>query len=303
MTRAPLDLPPAFVEKNRADPEWLRALPELLGQLAAHWSLTFGPPIPGIIWNYVVPAKRSDGVEGVLKVSRHVEETRNEIAALRLWDGDGAVHLLSADPERGALLTERLHPGTMLTDLALADDDAATVVAASTLGRLWRPAPEGAGLRPLSNWCAAYDRLRDQLSRGEGGFPAELFRRADSMRHDLLASTTAQTVLHGDMHHFNVLRAGDGWLVIDPKGLSGDRHFDVCQFLFNPFVVTGPGRDIIPLALIRRRIDVFCSELGLDRQRVREWAFVHAVLDACWNVEDGELWNKAVAWAERTLSF
>ena len=37
-----------------------------------------------------------------------------EIAALRLFDGRGAVRLLDADPERGALLLERVEPGTML---------------------------------------------------------------------------------------------------------------------------------------------------------------------------------------------
>jgi streptomycin 6-kinase len=288
-------LPPAFVEKNRADPAWLRALPDLLEGLAARWSLTLRPPFPEGAISYVAPATRADGTRAVLKVSRHLGETRAEIAALRLWDGDGAARLLAADPDCGALLIERVEPGTMLAAVAATDDDAATLIAAGVLRRLWRPPPARHGLCPLASWCAAYDRNRQALSAGAGGFPAALFRRADAMRRELLASTGAETVLHGDLHHFNVLRARrDGWVAIDPKGLAGDRCFDVCQFLRNPRAV--------PPRVNRRRLDIFCTELGLDRRRTREWCFVHAVLDACWDFEDGAPWQRAVAYAESMRS-
>jgi streptomycin 6-kinase len=291
-----LDLPPKFIRHNQGAPDWLGALPDLLGRLAGRWSLTPGPHFPEIAINYVAPATRADGTPCVLKVSRHVGETRNEIAALRLWDGDGAARLLAAEPDIGALLIERLEPGTMLVEVAESDDDAATVIAAGVLRRLWRPVPERHGLRPLDNWCAAYDRNREALSRGAGGFPAALFQRADALRGDLLASIETPTVLHGDMHHFNVLRAQRAeWLAIDPKGLAGDRCFDVCQFLGNPGEVTP--------AMMSRRVDIFCVELGLDRARTKDWCFVHAMLDACWDFEDGNPWQRAVAYAEDTLSF
>ena len=63
----------------------------------------------------------------------------------------------------------------------------------------------------------------------------ELFQRADALRAELLSSIDQRVVLHGDLHHFNILRCDrGGWLAIDPKGLVGDRYFDVCQFLLNP---------------------------------------------------------------------
>ena len=297
-----LDLPPAFIRHNQSDPAWLRALPERLERLAARWSLTLHSRFPEIAINYVAPATRADGTPCVLKVSRHVGETRNEIAALRLWDGHGAARLQEADPNIGALLLERLEPGTMLVEVAETDDDAATAITAGVLRQLWRPVPERHGLRPLESWCAAYDRNRKALSGGAGGFSAALFQRADALRRDLLASTEAPVVLHGDMHHFNVLRAQRArrarraeWLTIDPKGLVGDRSFDVCQFLRNPHDV--------PPSVNGRRLDTFCAELGLDRARTKAWCFVHAVLDACWDFEDGNPWRRAVAYAEETQSF
>ncbi|MGH2599450.1 MAG: aminoglycoside phosphotransferase family protein [Dehalococcoidia bacterium] len=293
-----LDLPPAFISKNHQDPAWLRTLPDLLDRLTVQWSLTLDPHFPEITYNYVAPATRADGTRGVLKVSRHVDETRNEIAALRLWDGDGAARLLAADPDLGALLTERLVPGTMLDEVAAADDDAATAIAAGVLRHLWRPAPAQHGLRPLESWLDAEERNREALSRGADGFPVTLFQRADALRRDLLASTETPMVLHGDLHHFNVLRAQrTPWLAIDPHGLAGDRCFDVCQFFRNPMPQG------VPPAVNRRRLDIFCAELGLDRQRTKDWCLVHAVLDACWDFEDGTPWQQAVAYAESTLSF
>ena len=275
----------------------MTAPPELVDALAARWSLTLEKPFAEIKLNYVAPAVRADETRCVLKVSRHLRDTRNEIAALRLWAGDGAARLLEADPEVGALLVERLEPGTMLVTVAEVDDDRATIIAAGVLRQLWRPVPAGDhGLRPLDNWCGAYDRNRAVLLEGDEGFPIALFQRADELRRDLLASTNSASVLHGDMHHFNVLRAQRAeWLAIDPKGLYGDPAFDVCQFLRNPWSV--------PTTWNARRLDIFCAELGLDRQRTRDWCFVHAVLDACWDFEDGNDWRDAVAYAEQTLHF
>jgi streptomycin 6-kinase len=271
--------------------------PEILDELAARWGLTVEPPFAEIKLNYVAPAVRADGVRCVLKVSQYLSETRNEIAALRLWDGAGAARLLEADPEVGALLTERLEPGTMLSTVAEEDDDGATVIAAGILRQLWLPLPAGDhGLRPLEDWCGAYDRNRAALLQGMNGFPIALFQRADELRRDLLGSTTRNFVLHGDMHHFNTLRAQRAeWLAIDPKGIYGDRAFDVCQFLRNPWSV--------PVEWNVRRLGIFCAELGLDRQRTRDWCIVHAVLDACWDFEDGNDWQRAVAYAQQTLSF
>ena len=290
-------LPRRFIGHNRPDPAWLRALPDVVGALAARWSLTVEPVFAGIELNYVAPAVGADGTRCVLKVSRHVGETRNEIAALRLWAGRAAARLLEADAECGALLVERLEPGTMLAALADTDDDRATVIAAGILRQLWQPVADGDnGVRPLDDWFAAYDRNRAALLGGLDGFPVALFQQADALRRDLLASTTTQSVLHGDMHHFNVLRAQRAeWLAIDPKGLVGDCAFDICQFLRNPRPV--------PTSVNQRRLDIFCAELGLDRQRAKAWCLVHAMLDACWDVEDGRPWQRAVAYAEDTLRF
>jgi streptomycin 6-kinase len=192
---------------------------------------------------------------------------------------------------------ERLEPGTML-DVAVPDEDAATKIAAGILRQLWQPDPPPDKLRSLSSWCDAFDRNRASILRGGTGFPVDLFRRADALRQALLDSWAPDRPLHGDLHHFNILRAQRAeWLSIDPKGLMGDPHFDVCQYLVNP------QPNVPPAAMNRRRLDIFCSELGLDRARAAAWCVVHAVLNACWYFEEERPWQAAVAYAEQTLTF
>jgi streptomycin 6-kinase len=274
-------------------------LAERVAALVDGWRLQLEEPFPetpGSPGNFVAAARRADDAPCVLKVSPHLKETRSEIAALATWRGDGAARMLESEPELGGMLLERVEPGTMLAKMPGVDDDDATRIAINLLRRLWRSPEPVDGLISLNAWCAAYDRNRPVLSRGVAGFPAELFQRADAVRGELLSSTDHSVVLHGDLHHFNILRSNRlGWLAIDPKGLVGDRCFDVCQFLLNP----GP----VPVSVNCRRLDLFCAELDLNPERTRQWCLVHAVLNACWSFEDGESYAPRVAYAQQTLQF
>jgi streptomycin 6-kinase len=296
-------LPPKFLDINAGKRAWLRRLPSTLAQLAERWSLTVGPHFPGLSYDYVAPATRANGPPCVLKIGKPGDwELRTGIEALRLFDGRGACRLLESDWEVGAALLERIEPGTTLVETAERDDDEATRIAAGVLRELWRPLPPEHQLRTLESWFRGFERHGDALRRGDGGYPAALFERAAAMLPELLESTKAPVALHGDVHHFNILWADPGparpegtWLLIDPKGLAGDRHFDVCQFLVNP--------DEMPLAVIRRRLDIFSEELGLDRHRTQQWAVLHAVLSSCWAHEEGrERWRQHVARAEALLA-
>ncbi|HEY1293191.1 MAG TPA: aminoglycoside phosphotransferase family protein, partial [Chloroflexota bacterium] len=138
-----------------------------VADLAKRWDLEVGtpfPPTPGSPGNFVAPAMRKDGSPCVLKVARAVEDTRSEIAALRLWNGRGAARLLASDAARAGMLLERVAPGTMLAEVAERDDDAATRIAAGLLRELWQPAEAADGLQcEVSQPTEAADGLQCEL--------------------------------------------------------------------------------------------------------------------------------------------
>ncbi|MEA2575816.1 MAG: streptomycin 6-kinase [Chloroflexia bacterium] len=275
--------------------EWLDQLPDLLHYCAEWWSLTVQPPFL-LSYNYVAPAIGSNGKELVLKVGFPSAELMTEIEALRLYDGHGIAQLIDSDRDRGVLLLERLKPGTPLSQLR--DDVQATSIATQVMRQLWRPVPQEHPFPTVGRWAVGLGRLRKHFGGGTGPFPTRLVEEAETLLSDLLASMSEQVLLHGDLHHFNILSAErQPWLAIDPKGLVGEPEYEVGAFMRNqlPESLAGPEAR----RLVARRLDQFAQELGLDRARLHGWTLAQAVLSAWWSVEDhGYGWEPAIALAE-----
>jgi len=285
-----MDLSPAFVTTIRttfgdAGDVFLRDLPHLLEMYAQRWELILLPAFPNVSYNYVAPVVRRDGSEAVLKLGVPHREARSEMAALAFYGGSGCVRLLEADPDGGALLLDRVRPGATLQQLAYTDDVQATAVLADVMDALWRPAPAMHEMLTIAVWAAELAALRPNFGGGTGPFPAHLVDIAERLFAELLASSAAPVVLHGDLHHDNVLAAqGECWLAIDPKGVVGEREFEVYALLRNP--LGWPLAQPDPARVLQRRIDQVADRLGLDRQRIRLWSVAQCVLSAWWDYND-----------------
>jgi streptomycin 6-kinase len=257
--------------------EWLDRLPRLVRELTKLWELELGEPYEAHI-SLVVPAVRSDGTAAVLKLNVPDPESEHEGAALALWNGIAAVRLLEHDPARRALLVERCVPGEHLWSVA--DEDEANRIGASVLRQLWQVAPDARGYRTLAHEA---ERWAEELpARWEAaGRPYEerLVHETIAWIRELAPSQPELVVAHQDFHGGNVLRAErEPWLAIDPKPLLAEPAFDTASLLRDR-------RDELalephPERRLRRRLDQLSSELGLDRERMRGWAVVHAV---AWN--------------------
>lgn len=276
--------------------EWLRALPDLLAESGRRWGLQPLPAFDGLTYNYVTPVTRADGTPAALKAGVPGDEFRAGIEFLRLCDGVGAVRLLEADAERCVMLMERALPGIPLARLE--DDDAATAIGADVMRELWRPAPTSHPFPTVARWLRAFDRVRELSGGGSGPLPEATLARAEALASDLLASAPAERLMHGDLHHDNIVSAQrEPWLIIDPKGLVGDPGYETGPFLNNPYgrMETWPD----PARNLARRADILAERLSYPRERIVAWAFVQAVLSAAWHVEDGsDRYGPSIARAE-----
>jgi streptomycin 6-kinase len=270
---------------------WLRQLPALLDEAAARWSLHLLPPFEPLSYNYVAPAVRADGAQVVLKGGMPHRELFGEIAALRAFDGRGAVRLLDADPDQGLLLLERLQPGTPLDTL---NEEQLIPVAIGLMHRLWRPAPADPALTTVARWASGLHRLRARFNNGYGPFPPELVDEAAGLFADLLDAGSDPVLLHGDMHPGNILRSErEPWLVIDPKGVVGDRLYDVATFVCS---VPEEEADTGLQRLLLRRASHAAELLGCDRREILAWSFAQSVLSGWWSYEDhGRGWETSFA--------
>lgn len=272
---------------------WLARLSELLAEYERRWSLTLGPPFEPLSYHYVAPGVRADGRAVVLKVGVPHAELGCQVAALRLSDGRGMVRLLEAEPDHGALLLERLLPGTMLTQVA---DERATEIAAGVMQPLWQPVPDAHCFPTVAEWAEGLADFRASFHGGVGPLPRCLMERAGGLFAELLSSQAEPVLLHGDLHHENILLSERGWLAIDPKGVVGEPAYETGALLRNPMPQVASWPDLPRIQA--RRVDQLVDLLGFDRQRIIGWGIAQAVLSACWSVEDGGDWLPAMGAAE-----
>jgi len=287
-----MQLPSSFTDTIRKafkkdGEKFLAVLPALVDEFSTRWNLTNVQPVPNLSFNFVAFAKRTSTTQNVmLKMGVPNNELRSEIAALKLFNGDGACQLLESDEERGVFLLERLTPGTMLAELE--NDDERTYIAADVMQRLWRTVPEKNNFIQLSDWFDELKTVRPKFDGGTGPFPKEIFERVESFLPELFADKDVK-LIHGDFHHFNILHSERGWLVIDPKGVIGPAGYEVGPLMINPWGSFSDGTSF--QIKTKRRIDIFRERLGWEREKIIRWATAHSVLSAWWDFESGLDWE------------
>lgn len=293
-----MNLPSDFISNieggfGEAGTQFLASIPASIREASHRWGLTDLRPSPELSYNFVAFARRGDE-EVVLKMGVPNRELKSEMAALRLFSGQGACQLIDYDEEKYWMLLERLKPGVMLS--ALENDEQATHIAADLMHRIWRPAPEEAVFIRLADWFDGLTKLRPHFKGGTGPFDEKLVERVEGSVKDFFAENQRPVLMHGDFHHFNILSSERGWLIIDPKGVIGPAGYEVGPFLINPWGDLLSGENYRQLT--KRRIDILHERLGFERDRIREWGLAHALLSAWWSIEEHTDATYALAFAE-----
>lgn len=276
-----IELPAGLAASRARGPAWaiwLDSLPGLADDLVEEWQLSRdGRPLHGYC-SLVLPVRTTSGRPAMLKIGWPHPEAEHEHLALKRWAGDGTVQLLRADPHRFALLLERLHAED-LTDLR---DGQACEIVAGFYRRIHVPAlPQ---LRTLTSYVEEWAADLGRLERG-APVPRRLVAQALSLAADFVTDPASNgTLVHGDLHYANVLAADrEPWLVIDPKPVSGDPHYEPGPMLWNRWDEVVASGDV--RGAVRRRFHALVDAAGLDEDRARDWVVVREMFGAMWLLE------------------
>ncbi len=199
----------------------------------------------------------------VLKVPFQGEEMTSGLAAALAMSGSIGPEVTQWDSPSGALVMQRIHPGSHLSQSRLTEAERNAIFIQHVFAI--QALPKISGLMPLD----------------------EFVTDASSLRSSLLESSPNPVFLHGDLHHENILDGGDGrWVVIDPKGLWGDPCFEAAAWLRKPIDHTLTDSQL--LSQMETRLDLFESTLGWSSWRMVAWAYLQLCegdephRDHCW---------------------
>ncbi|QNE20182.1 phosphotransferase [Kribbella qitaiheensis] len=255
---------------------WLAELPGIVDELLERWGcVQDGSVMHGGV-GVIVPVGR-----GALKVSFPHPGNVHEPDAFAAWNGRGAVRLYERDDSQYAMLLERAEASTLA---GVEDHDEVATVAGRISRRLAIPAPPD------------LPRLRDESEAWED----QLLRDAAELDHQLpqyvvdaalatireLGPTQPDTLIHGDFHARNILRASrEPWLAVDPKGYAGDPAYDGGTLLRVRALSFFESDDLAKG--VHRFLDAFTEAAELDRDRTQRWSQLHAVQAAFWGRRHG----------------
>lgn len=266
----------SYGEKGK---DWINSLPMVINILADHWGLSQVIPFSNMTFNYVAKAILNRGHPVVLKIGYEQGPIVNERLALKRLGSSGSIKLIHFNSQYHALLLQQAIPGITLKSLYPQQMDYVINSYVEMMQKL-----HGKSLSDKYK----YDHIADWLTvldnPGSEKIPASLLNRAINLRNRLLSSMRPLIFLHGDLHHDNVLKHGNEWVAIDPKGVIGEAEFEIAafDFMYVPeLAITADVKEIIAA-----RIDLLAQKANLDAQRIKDWMFVRLVLMAAWFIED-----------------
>lgn len=257
---------------------WLQGLEARIEALSSLWQFRFLRPMADLSYNFVGLVERKAPLKlAVLKMAPQSSPLKREIQWLT-GVTKGTPEVYAKEEKLNAFLMEYLEPGYSLKKLVQeGDDDTATRIICQTIRTIHSQQPGKSGFPHLA------DCLKD-FSFLHGHFNHKLLGQAESWFKDLTLERADDVLLHGDLHHDNILSCGTSWKAIDPHGYIGDPVAEVGVLFRNP-VGCFPSHH--PLSqVIDRRLRIMGEELPFDSQKIRQWAFCLTVLSAAWSLED-----------------
>lgn len=260
-----------YGEKGKA---WLNELPQLVAATSSKLDLRDLIEVANLTYNYVL-----SGFQGynpiILKLGLDHEALTREAFALRCFAGYGVVKVLAEDD--GMLLLERAVPGTSLKSYFPDREQESIEIVCGVMKKLHQAnIPTAQNFPHIKDWLMALDR--------DWSIPDVYLKKARKLRDQLLKTAEPDVLLHGDLHHDNILKNGHDWAVIDPKGVIGEPAYEVAAFIRNPM------QELLYQAdaptVIHNRVTHFVKIMELPSQRILDWCFVQAVLAWAWALED-----------------
>lgn len=219
----------------------------------------------------------------ILKIDRNIGQLKSEHHMLAGLSGAYNCKVYAYEESAGLLLEERIIPGTVLRREASLEKRIR--IFSGVFGGIHLPAEEGGTYLDWLEGICGYCR-QNPVAEGL----ADLAVRARGVCAEMFGRYPDRVLLHGDLHHDNLLSRTDGsYVMIDPKGVIGPAIMDLPRFILNELDTdhTCPDGEHI-----REVIRLLGLQTGYPEADIGRLFFMETVLENIWCVEDGNEANR-----------
>ena len=266
--------------------DWIANLPAIVTALTNHWSLSEITSLSNMTFNYVAKAILNTKQPVVLKISYDRQSIINEKQALTNLGSQGSIKLIDYNSTYNALLLQQAIPGITLKSLYRDNQDYVMDCYVETMQKLHhQQLLKELNPPSVADWLKALDEPSLKI------IPPTLLNKAIELRNKMLSSPKPLIFLHGDLHHDNILKHGNEWLSIDPKGVIGEAEFEIAAFDF--MYISELTATVDVKNVFAKRVELLAQKSELDPQRIKDWVFLRLILMAAWFIED----NGDPSWA------
>ena len=222
---------------------------------------------------------RSDNSLAALKVYKG-DDMHNEgpgVVFLQNCNGQGAAKIFQTG--KNAFLMEYLDGLTLGEFTRQGEDQQAAKKLVETANQLQKvqfdqnyPWPK------LEDWVVGLM----ELERG-ACWTDENWRHIEMSRHLTKELTSTQKdvcVLHGDLHHDNIIKGARGYCAIDAKGVIGEKAYELANAVCNP---VGAEDLMVSRDRIEFLLTLWCEDFNLERERFLKWIIAQRGMSISWS--------------------
>lgn len=291
-----------FGESGRV---FLEQLPLVVEILVSRWTLRNMWIPENLSYNFVAFAQSDQYGMVVVKIAADQEEFETEVQYALEHNNPATRRVLDVDFSAHAMLLEHIEPGYNLDEIADKTEQAAIAIdVISNNPQLMTD--RNHSYPSYKDWMDRSMYLTQKMKRITGSI--EKFQQQAVMLYDELHAKYRDTyLLHGDLHHENILFSKyAGWKVIDPKGVVDLRYLEIGRYIRNDLWRIDPEYGDTAENRLGELSRSFAAALESTMETVYTAVYIDAVLSNSWSLEgsmsDSEL-EKEIAEAEMEIGF
>lgn len=282
-----LEIPENFKKNimNRYDKKgikWLANLENIVNKYTDKIQLENVEMIENLSMNFVAFASSKMYGEIVLKIGAPTKTIIGEIKIMKQYHTNNMVKCYYSNLKDRVLILERILPGYSLDNVKTLEDR--VKIFCNILDEYTLPDNKK---DQFPTHEEKVDELLEYVYKNKSEYEDILYLiyEMENVYKEIQKMNLNRYILHNDLNHKNILKAENGWKVIDPHGLIGEKLIETAQFIRGELEINAPHK-----VQIEKIVSLIAKELEQEKTLVLKFLYMIIIEKIIWyrKIHDSE---------------